>query len=61
MSRLFILKLESFEGDDVYLRCGDEKQDFLYCVVEMDDESLEIVDSGYRSEAEARAAWPAIV
>jgi len=30
----------------------------MYCVISLDENGAEIVDSGYRSEQEARAAWP---
>lgn len=56
----FILKIESFEGEGTHIRCGDDdgSQDFLFCVVVTKrDGSAEIVDSGYRSEAELRQAW----
>lgn len=56
----FILKIESFEGEDTHLRCGDdaEMQDYLFCVVATNtDGTAEIVDSGYRSQTEARDAW----
>ncbi len=57
--RLFVLKLESYEGEDTFLRCGDEQQDFLYSIVAIDDDgTAQIVDSSYRSLAEAVEAWP---
>lgn len=59
MRRHFILKIESFEGDDTYVRCGDDQQDYLFCVISIgDDGQAEIVDSGYRSINEAAEAWP---
>jgi hypothetical protein len=33
MERQFIVKIESFEGKDTYVRCGDDQQDYLFCVV----------------------------
>lgn len=56
----FILRIESYEGENSHIRCGDDAgaQDFLYCVVVTKlDGTAEIVDSGYRSEAELRQAW----
>jgi hypothetical protein len=59
MDRQFIVKLESFEGRDTYVQCGNDKQDYLYCVVSVgDDGDAEIVDNGYRSLSEAAKAWP---
>lgn len=60
MDRQFIVKIESFEGNrDTYIRCGDDRQDYLYCIVTIDDDgSAEIVDNGYRSFHEAAEAWP---
>ncbi len=59
MKSLFILKLESFEGSDTFVRCGDDDQDFLYCIVATDNRgNAEIIDSGYRSFEEAALAWP---
>jgi hypothetical protein len=59
MERTFIVKIESFEGDDTYVRCGDDRQNYLFCVVSVDPNGhAEIVDSGYRSFSEAAEAWP---
>lgn len=58
-TRLAVLKLESFEGSDTFLRCGDEKRDYLFVIVAVDsDGTAEVVDSGYRTFAEAIEAWP---
>jgi hypothetical protein len=55
----FILKLESYEGEDTYLHCGDNSQNYIYCIVKLTHNSeLDIVDNGYRSVSEALAAWP---
>jgi hypothetical protein len=59
MERQFIVKLESFEGRDTYVQCGNDKQDYLFCVVSVgDDNDAEIIDNGYRSFSEAAKAWP---
>lgn len=59
MKRYFVLRIDSFEGDDTFLRCGNESQDFLYAVVLLTEKGqLEIVDSAYRSVDEAIEAWP---
>ena len=54
----YILRLESFDGKDTYVHCGDRQQDFLFCVVATHpDGTATVIDSGYRSEEEARTAW----
>ena len=59
MERTFIVKIESFEGKDTYVRCGDDRQDYLFCIVGVDASGhAEIMDSGYRSFKEAAEAWP---
>lgn len=55
----FVLKLEGYEGEDTFLRCGDEKQNHLFSVVVLTkDGRLSIADNGYRTPEEACAAWP---
>lgn len=62
MAQLIIFKIESFEGKDVYLRCGNDEQDYLYCIAMVSsDGTADIVDNGYRSLAEAADAWPEAV
>ncbi len=59
MRQYLVLKLESFQGEDTFLNCGNEEQDYLYCVVLVDAHgSAEIIDNGYRSAVEALEAWP---
>lgn len=59
MPHYYIVKIESFEGRDVHLCCGDDHQDYLFCVIRADGVGCaEIVDNGYRSLDEAAAAWP---
>lgn len=58
-SKFYVLKLESYEGRDTFLYCGNDTQDYLYCVVGFtEDGKLEIVDSSYRTVDEVLAAWP---
>ena len=53
------MKLESYDGDTTFIRCGDEQQDYMFIVVHLDaDGSADIVDCGYRSYQEAAEAWP---
>ncbi|MBX3403998.1 MAG: hypothetical protein KF699_11370 [Phycisphaeraceae bacterium] len=55
----FIVRIESFDGRDTFLHCGNGEQDHLFAVVGVDaDGRAEIVDSAYRSYEEAAAAWP---
>jgi len=54
----YVLKIESFEGEHVSVHVENGKQNNIYCVISLDENGAEIVDSGYRSEQEARAAWP---
>ena len=58
-TRCVIVKIESYEGEDTFLRCGDERQNHLFAVVAIDaDGTAEIVDSSYRTMGEALQAWP---
>lgn len=55
----FIVKIESFDGRDTFVHCGNDEQDYLFAVVSVDaDGRAEVVDSAYRSFEEAAAAWP---
>lgn len=59
MERQFIVKIESFDGSDTYIHCGNDRQDYLYCIISVgDDGDAGIVDNGYRSFSEAAEAWP---
>jgi hypothetical protein len=59
MERQFIVKIESFDGRDTYVHCGNDQQDYLFCVISVgDDGEAEVVDNGYRSYIEAAEAWP---
>jgi hypothetical protein len=54
-----IVKLESFEGKDTFLRCGDDARDYLFTIITIEpDGTAEVIDSGYRTFDEAAAAWP---
>lgn len=59
MKRHFLLRIDSFDGRDTFVRCGDEHQDHLFAIVVIDERGqAEIVDNGYRSQGEALSAWP---
>lgn len=54
-----VVRLESFDCEKSFLHCGNENQDFLYCVIRVDESGFaEAVDSGYHSYEEAIEAWP---
>jgi hypothetical protein len=59
MHRYFILRIDTFEGRDSYITCGDDQKDFIYVVGSLDAKgNAEILDCGYRSFDEAAQAWP---
>ena len=59
MKNHVILRIESFEGQDTFIRCGSADQDFLFAIVLIDDfGKAEIIDGAYRSYEEAASAWP---
>lgn len=59
LAHRFIVKIESFEGHDSFMRCGSDDQDYIFAVVAVDDSgNAEIVDSGYLSRDDAARAWP---
>ncbi len=59
MHRLCIVRIDSFDGSDTFLHCGNDEQEHLFCVINVnDDNSASIVDSAYRSMEEALEAWP---
>ena len=58
-TRHVVVKIESYEGKDTFLSCGDDQQDHLFAIVAVDpDGTAEIVDSSYRTMTEAIKAWP---
>jgi hypothetical protein len=57
--RYFILRIESYEGRDTHIQCGDDQRDFVYVVGCVDaNGKAEVLDYGYRSFKEAARAWP---
>ena len=57
--RVVVVRIESYEGEDTFLRCGDERQSHLFAIVAVGtDGTAEIVDSSYRTMDEAVRAWP---
>jgi hypothetical protein len=56
---LVVVKIESYEGEDTFVRCGNSVQTHIYAIVAVDrDGTAEIVDSSYRTMQEALQAWP---
>lgn len=57
--QLVAVRIESYEGADTFLRCGDDEQDYLFAVVSIDAQGkADIVDSSYRTIDEVYEAWP---
>ena len=53
------MRIESYEGNDTFLHCGDDSQYHLYCIVRIgNDGAIEIADNGFRNIDEAIVAWP---
>jgi hypothetical protein len=62
-TELFIVEVESFEGQDAAISVTDADGAALralYCIARRDEASgvLRLVDYGYASINEAREAWP---
>jgi len=56
----YILALDSLDGDDsvIYLEADGVSTDSLFCIISVGPNGAGIIDNGYRSLNEARAAWP---
>ena len=57
----YIVEINGLDGSEVSVsvRTADGKPlSALYAIVLVDAEGASIIDSGYRSVAEAKAAWP---
>ncbi len=57
----YIVEINGFDGSEVSVsvRTADgESLSALYAIVLVDAEGASIIDSGYRSVSEAKAAWP---
>ena len=60
-SQRYIVEINGFEGSEVSVLIQDADGEPLpahYAIVLVDAQGASIVDSGYRSVAEANAAWP---
>jgi len=56
----FIVRIQSYEGDDSALACVVDGQpaEAMYAVVVVADGRAAVVDYGYPSLSDAGAAWP---
>lgn len=58
MKKRYIVKIESYNGDESHIDCGIDEQDFLYAIIVVGKTGAIIIDSGYRSVEEALKYWP---
>lgn len=56
----YIIEISRLDGDDtkIILEADGTQRKFLFAVVAVDRKGAGIIDIGYRTVAEARAAWP---
>ena len=57
MKKYFILKLDSYEGDESSLTVDAGGADSMYVVLNVEGQSAEIVDWGYSTVDDLLAAW----
>ena len=57
MKKYFILKLDSYEGDESSLMVNANGSDSMYVVLVVDGKSAEIVDWGYETVDQLLEAW----
>jgi hypothetical protein len=59
-TKYYILALERLDGEDtmIYLEADGVATGSLFCVVSIGPHGAGIIDNGYRSLSEVRAAWP---
>jgi len=56
-----IVRIDSYEGEDTFLRCGSATQDHLFAVIRIEENgAATLVDNGYRTHDEARVAWASV-
>ncbi len=60
MKKYFILKLDSYEGDESSLTVDADGADSMYVVLKVEGSSAEIVDWGYPSVDDLLAAWDGV-
>ena len=57
MNKYFILKLDSYVGDESSLTVDADGADSMYVVLNVEGSSAEIVDWGYPTVDDLLAAW----
>ncbi len=57
MKKYFILKLDSYEGEESSLTVDADGSDRMYVVLSIEGVSAEIVDWGYPTVDDLLAAW----
>ena len=55
--KYFILRIESYEGDESSLMVNANGSDAMYVVLNVEGQSAEIVDWGYSTVDDLLAAW----
>ena len=53
----YILKLDSYEGDDSSLLSTAHGKDYMYCVLLVTETDAEIIDMGYPDLESLLSAW----
>ena len=53
----YIIKLTSYYGENSSLQCCTEKNDYMYCVLIVNENDAEIVDMGYPDLKTLLDAW----
>ena len=57
MKKHYILKIDSYEGDESSLTVNANGSDAMYVVLVVEGQSAEIVDWGYSTVEDLLAAW----
>ena len=57
MKKYYMLKIDSYEGDESSLTINANGLDAMYVVLVVDGKSVEIVDWGYATIEELLEAW----
>lgn len=59
----YIVEVGKVQGDDtiIYLESDGEPVDYLFAIISIAERGACVVDTCYRSVAEAQAAWPEAV
>ena len=57
MKKHYILKIDSYEGEESSLMVNANGSDAMYVVLVVEGQSAEIIDWGYSTVDDLRAAW----